>query len=70
VPANLSSVVRHDWHRDRADHAVSRHGVRVAAGIVAFPHPAIEETGDLVVLLEAALRRGKAQAEERIGVAE
>jgi diguanylate cyclase (GGDEF)-like protein len=43
---------------------------RVAAGIVAFPHPAIEETGDLVVLLEAALRRGKAQAEERIGVAE
>jgi diguanylate cyclase (GGDEF)-like protein len=43
---------------------------RVAAGIVAFPHPAIEETSDLLVLLEAALRRGKAQAEERIGVAE
>ena len=43
---------------------------RVAAGIVAFPHPAVEETGDLLVLLEAALRRGKGQAEERIGVAE
>jgi diguanylate cyclase (GGDEF)-like protein len=43
---------------------------RVAAGIVAFPHPAVEETSDLLVLLEAALRRGKGQAEERIGVAE
>ena len=43
---------------------------RVSAGIVAFPHPAVEETSDLLVLLEAALRRGKGQAEERIGVAE
>jgi len=43
---------------------------RVAAGIVAFPHPAVEETSDLLVLLEAALRRGKGQAEERIGLAE
>jgi len=43
---------------------------RVAAGIVAFPHPAVEETSDLLVLLEAALRRGKGQVEERIGVAE
>ena len=43
---------------------------RVSAGIVAFPHPAVEDTEDLLVLLEAALRRGKAQAEERIGVAE
>ena len=43
---------------------------KVAAGIVAFPHPAVEETGDLLILLEAALRRGKGQAEERIGVAE
>jgi diguanylate cyclase (GGDEF)-like protein len=42
----------------------------VSAGIVAFPHPAVEDTGDLLVLLEAALRRGKAQLEERIGVAE
>lgn len=43
---------------------------RVSAGIVAFPHPAVEDTGDMLVLLEAALRRGKAQVEERIGVAE
>jgi diguanylate cyclase (GGDEF)-like protein len=43
---------------------------KVSAGIVAFPHPAVEETGDLLVLLEAALRRGKGQAEEQIGVAE
>jgi diguanylate cyclase (GGDEF)-like protein len=43
---------------------------RVTAGIVGFPHPAVEEADDLLVLLEAALRRGKAQAEERIGVAE
>src|SRR4029453_10429833 len=42
---------------------------RMAAGIVAYPHPAIEQTDDLLVLLEAALRLGKAQAEERIGVA-
>jgi diguanylate cyclase (GGDEF)-like protein len=43
---------------------------RLTAGIVAFPHPAVEDTSDLLVLLEAALRRGKAQSEERIGVAE
>jgi diguanylate cyclase (GGDEF)-like protein len=42
----------------------------LAAGIVAFPHPAVEQSGDLLVLLEAALRRGKAQSEERIGIAE
>ncbi|HEX5385904.1 MAG TPA: diguanylate cyclase [Gemmatimonadales bacterium] len=43
---------------------------RVSAGIVAFPHPAVQDTGDLMLLLEAALRRGKAQGEERIGVAD
>jgi len=42
----------------------------LAAGIVAFPHPAVEQAADLLVLLEAALRRGKAQSEERIGIAE
>ncbi len=42
----------------------------LAAGIVAFPHSAVEQSGDLLVLLEAALRRGKAQSEERIGIAE
>jgi len=43
---------------------------RISAGIVAFPHPAAEDLSDLLVLLEAALRRGKAQTEERIGVVE
>jgi diguanylate cyclase (GGDEF)-like protein len=43
---------------------------QLAAGIVAWPHPAVEQPGDLMVLLEAALRRGKAQSEERIGIAE
>jgi diguanylate cyclase (GGDEF)-like protein len=42
----------------------------LSAGIVAWPHPAVEQPGDLMVLLEAALRRGKAQSEERIGIAE
>lgn len=44
--------------------------VHLSAGIVAWPHPAVEQPGDLMVLLEAALRRGKAQSEERIGIAE
>jgi diguanylate cyclase (GGDEF)-like protein len=44
--------------------------VQVAAGVVAFPHPAVDQWPDLLVLLEAALRRGKAQSEERIGIAE
>ena len=34
-----------------------------AAGIVAFPHPAVEQWSDLLVMLEA-------QSEERIGIAE
>ncbi|HET8622246.1 MAG TPA: diguanylate cyclase [Gemmatimonadales bacterium] len=43
---------------------------QIAAGIVAFPHPAVEQWSDLLVMVEAALRRGKAQSEERIGIAE
>jgi GGDEF domain-containing protein len=42
----------------------------VAAGIVAYPHPAVTVPDDLLALVEAALRRGRAQAGERIGVAE
>jgi GGDEF domain-containing protein len=41
-----------------------------AAGIVAYPHPAVTVPDDLLALVEAALRRGRAQAGERIGVAE
>jgi two-component system cell cycle response regulator len=42
----------------------------VAAGIVAFPHPSVTVPDDLLALVEAALRRGRAQAGERIGVAD
>ena len=42
----------------------------VAAGIVAYPHPAVTVPDDLLALVEAALRRGRAQTVERIGVAE
>ena len=40
----------------------------VAAGIVAYPHPSVTVPDDLLALVEAALRRGRAQAGERIGV--
>jgi GGDEF domain-containing protein len=42
----------------------------MAAGIVAYPHPSVTVPDDLLALVEAALRRGRAQAGERIGVAE
>lgn len=42
----------------------------VAAGIVAYPHPAVTVPDDLLALVEAALRRGRAQTVERIGVAD
>jgi diguanylate cyclase (GGDEF)-like protein len=42
---------------------------RFTAGIVTYPHPAVSQTDELLALAEAALRRGKAQAGERIGMA-
>jgi two-component system cell cycle response regulator len=42
----------------------------VAAGIVTFPHPAAAASQDLFALMEAALLRGKAQTDGRIGTAE
>jgi diguanylate cyclase (GGDEF)-like protein len=42
----------------------------VAAGIAGFPHPAATEAGDVLALASAALMRARAQAGERIGVAE
>ena len=42
----------------------------VSAGIVAYPHPSVTVPDDLLALVEAALRRGRAQAGERIGVAD
>ena len=43
---------------------------RLSAGIVTFPHPSAAQAEDLLALVEAALLRGKAQTEERIGTAE
>ena len=43
---------------------------KLSAGIVSFPHPSALQTEDLFALVEAALLRGKAQKEERIGTAE
>jgi two-component system, cell cycle response regulator len=42
----------------------------VSAGIGAYPHPAVTAPDDLFALVEAALRRGRAQTGERIGVAD
>jgi len=41
-----------------------------SAGIAAYPHPAVTTPDDLFVLVEAALRRGRAQTGERIGIAD
>lgn len=45
-------------------------GPRLTAGIATFPHPAVLQPDDLLALAEAALLRGKGQAEERTGTAE
>jgi hypothetical protein len=37
---------------------------------VAYPHPGVSAPDDMFALVEAALRRGRAQNGERIGVAE
>jgi two-component system, cell cycle response regulator len=42
----------------------------LAAGIVTFPHPAASGSQDLFALMEAALLRGKAQTDGRIGTAD
>lgn len=42
----------------------------LSAGIVTVPHPAASETSDLFALVEAALQRGKAQTDGRIGIAD
>jgi len=41
---------------------------RFSAGIAGYPHPAVNQTDELLALAEAALVRGKTQA-ERIGMA-
>lgn len=42
----------------------------MSAGIVTFPHPAVQGSQDLFTLAEAALMRGKAQSDVRIGTAD
>jgi diguanylate cyclase (GGDEF)-like protein len=42
----------------------------LTAGIVGYPHPAVTQADDMFALVEAALRRGRAQVGERVGVAE
>lgn len=48
----------------------ARERPHLTAGIVTFPHPSALQTEDLFALVEAALLRGKAQVQERIGTAE
>ena len=42
----------------------------LSAGIVTYPHPAVNQADDLFALVEAALARGKAQSGERVGIAD
>ncbi len=42
----------------------------LSAGVVSIPHPAANDTADLFALVEAALLRGKAQTDGRIGTAD
>ncbi|HTS90275.1 MAG TPA: diguanylate cyclase [Gemmatimonadales bacterium] len=42
----------------------------LAAGVVTFPHPAVTGSSDLFALAEAALLRGKAQTDGRVGSAD
>jgi two-component system, cell cycle response regulator len=42
----------------------------LSAGIATFPHPAASDSQDLFALVEAALLRGKAQTDGRIGTAD
>jgi diguanylate cyclase (GGDEF)-like protein len=42
----------------------------ITAGIAGFPHPSANDAGDILALASAALMRARAQAGERIGVAE
>jgi len=67
------AVVLPETGADGARRSVVRLRERLAvlsAGIVAYPHPAVSLPDDLFALVEAALRRGRAQGGERIGVAE
>ncbi len=58
-------IERHEFPDLRAEDRPT-----LSAGVVTFPHPAATETQDLFALVEAALLRGKAQTDTRIGTAD
>lgn len=67
------AIVLPETAADGARRSVLRMRERVggaSAGIVAYPHPAVTAPDDLYALVEAALRRGRAQSGERIGIAD
>jgi len=67
------AIVLPETDADGARRSVLRlreHFTGVSAGIAAYPHPAVTAPDDLFALVEAALRRGRAQTGERIGVAD
>ena len=78
LPETGLEGARHSVHRVRErlrDHAFEGFGPdderpRITAGIVSYPHPSAERTGDLFALVEAALLRAKGQSGDRIGTAE
>jgi diguanylate cyclase (GGDEF)-like protein len=62
--------VRQRLSADSSTSASNGPAPRLAAGIVTYPHPSVSRADDLLALVETALVRGRAQSEERIGVAE
>ena len=52
------------------DEPVEGQVAAITAGIAGFPHPSASDAGDVLALASAALLRARAQAGERIGVAE
>lgn len=53
-----------------AEEPVDGQVAAIAAGIAGFPHPSANDAGEVLALASAALLRARAQAGERIGVAE
>lgn len=65
-----SSVGRLRDHLARLPLEPNGRRVGLSVGIVSYPHPAVSQPDDMFALVEAALRRGRVQAGERIGVVE
>ncbi|HUF35888.1 MAG TPA: diguanylate cyclase [Gemmatimonadales bacterium] len=65
-----SSVGRLRDHLARLPLEPDGRRVGLSVGIVTYPHPAVSQPDDMFALVEAALRRGRTQAGERVGVVE